>query len=240
MGGASEREGARELAARGPPERSRGRSTKLLLAGAIGAVGLGLVFTAWVAWREYAAERLESVGFNLVAGFATRDRPADLDRWLSLCGDQCPARGIEAAAAAKVALAVRSSGAAKAALYRDAEALTRRGLARSPLSVEGWSRLALILSARAGDRAVPQALDALRTSYAAGAFSRGAGVWRISFCGAHWTDLDADLRRRASEELVWLSTIDPSLAATVAAQARDPAARFALELALSLSDRHRP
>jgi hypothetical protein len=98
----------------------------------------------------------------------------------------------------------------------------------------------MILAARSGDRATPAVLEALRTSYSAGGFSRGAAVWRIGFCGAHWTDLDAELRRRASEELVWLAGVDPSLAETVAAQAHDPAARFALQLALSLRSSKQP
>jgi hypothetical protein len=238
--GDSEREALREPEALRPRERLRLRPTRVVLAAALAAAGLGLVFTAWVSWREYAAERLEHIAFNLIAGFATGDTPEDLDHWLSHCGPHCPARGVEAAAAAKAALAEKNAGPVRAALYAQAEILTRRALARSPLSAEGWARLAMILSARAGDRATPDALQALRDSYAAGAFSRGAAVWRIGFCGAHWTSLDADLRRHASEELVWLAGVDPSLADAVAAQARDPAARFALQLALSLKDPRRP
>jgi hypothetical protein len=240
MGAGAEEDTGDEGAEGSPPERPRLPYDRLMLGGAVAAVALGLVFTGWVAWREYAAQRLERMSFSLIAGFATGEKPADLDRWVALCGAQCPARGIEAAAAAKAALAGKAAGPARAALYADAEMLTRRGLARSPLSAEGWARLALILSAQAGDRATPAVLEALRTSYAAGAFSRGAAVWRIGFCGAHWTGLDAGLRQRASEELVWLAQVDPSLADAVAAQVHDPAARFALQLALSLRRADRP
>jgi hypothetical protein len=201
---------------------------------AVALLGAALIYSGWIAKREWAAEQIEAAANRVAVGGATDQASADLDRWLALCGADCPARGAEAAAAAKAALAARAQGARRAELYDEALALTHAALKRNPISAEGWARLAMILSEMRGGALTPEIARALRTSYSAAPFSRGAAVWRIGFCGSHWSDLAPDLRRHAVDELTWLSRIDPSLVREVIDRTGDPAAKFTFELAVSI------
>jgi len=202
--------------------------------GLIAALLGALAFSGWTAWREWRAEQIEAMAHRLVAAVVAPGAEARLDSLIRACGVQCPARGLEAAAAAKAALAARASGEERLALYAEAELLARRGLARNPVSAEGWARLAMILSERAGGAPSPLAVGALRTSYSAAPFSRGAAVWRIGFCASHWPIIEPGLRRHAVDELVWLAGVDRSLAEHLVAQIQDDTAKFAFGLALSV------
>ena len=216
------------------PRRGRRAGGLLVRVLLVTALGGALVYSGWIAKREWAAERIETVARGLVGGVGPQDASVRLDRWLALCAADCPARGTEAAAAAKAALAARAKGAGRAQLYEEALTLTRTALKRNPISAEGWARLAMIRSEQADGRLTPEVADALRTSYSAAPFSRGAAVWRISFCASHWHGLDSGLRRHAVDELVWLSSIDRSLADAVVERVGNPAAKFAFELAVSI------
>ena len=211
-----------------PPARI---TPAVAVAALLGAALLGAAaLTGWTFLRELAASRLVAAAGDVIDRGAGA---AELERRLAGCGVRCPSRGRDAAAAAKLVLAGRTSGAARSRLLADAEAEQRRALAGEPLSAEGWGRLALIRSLADGGRLGPGALSALERSYEAAPFSRGASAWRIGFCLRRWSDITPSLRNRALDELAWLVRIDPPLADRLIRQASDPAGRLAIDLRLA-------
>jgi hypothetical protein len=191
-------------------------------------------YSGWEMVREYRAEDLEGLARRLIAN-PTAPEIKTFDAAILLCGQSCPARGLEAASAGKAALAEHATGARRVGLNLEAAQLTRAALRRNPLSAESWARLSMILSNAADGALTPEALEALAASYRAAPFSRGAAAWRIEFCGRHWAELDANFRRRAADELGWLARIDLPLATALFERTGDPAARFVFALQLESS-----
>jgi hypothetical protein len=199
---------------------------------AAAALAVALVFTGWICWREIAAQQIELIADDLASETFDASAPADLDRWIAICGPHCDSRGLEAASAAKAVLAAKAAGTAQQRLYDSAERLTRAALRRNPLSAEGWARLAMVLSARSPGPPSSETLAAVKKSFAAAPYSRGTSVWRIGYCGRHWNEIGPELRHAAAAELAWLALIDRSLAHDVVAHVADADARYALSLML--------
>ena len=220
--------GSAEAAPHGRRRGWVGVATRAILATVLGGA---IVYSGWVVVREYEAEHLDGLARGVIANPTAVETKA-FDAAILLCGQDCPARGLEAASAGKAALAEQATGARRDRLNVEAERLTRAALRRNPVSAESWARLSMILSNRAEGALTPEALKALGASFSAAPFSRAAAAWRIGFCGRHWTELDAGLRRSAAEELGWLATIDLALATSIVDRTEDPAAQFALGLRL--------
>jgi len=190
---------------------------------------LALALAGQVALHELAAARLQSAAQALGRGVDQSE--STVTRWLALCGRRCPAQADEGAAAAYAELAA-AFPARRERLLAQAEQTANLGLRRNPLSAEGWARLGMIRAARAGGRATPGVLRALRQSYAAAPYHRGAAQWRVSFCAAHWDEVTPQLRLAALAELAWLDTIDNGAAFAVRGRIEDPFVRELFEIRL--------
>ena len=193
----------------------------------VASLVLALGFGAWVGVREFAANRLETAALWAAGGL---DAEPSVTAALRLCGPVCPARAYEAASEAYVQLARRSSGHERAVLLAHARNMAEQGLARSPLSAEGWARLALIHAQEAGGRATPAAIEALKRSYAAAPYSRGSAKWRIAFCAAHWGEVTPALRAAALAEMTWLGKLNGGEAYDFITQIDDPFIRQLFEI----------
>lgn len=187
-------------------------------------------FVGWVAAREATAEFIvQHIQQRLEAGGPAAPYP-------SACLAPCPARAHEAMAAAEVR-AFRESQARSSADSGLERARThiRQSLARNPLFAANWSRLAQIQSYAAPDDA-GQTLATLATSYAAAPYDPAGAGFRIDYVLDHWSAAPRDLRRRALDESAWLASTKPELLDQLRAKPREPAAAYALDLALSQAD----
>ncbi|MGR4865412.1 hypothetical protein [Caulobacter sp. LARHSG274] len=192
----------------------------------VALLGLALAYSSWIAVQEFRAQAID------VAAAALPERPQSDQGFLAIaagCGEACPPRGHRAAAAGLLKVARTSLQAHE--VYDLAAGHARHALAREPLSADGWALLAAA-QAGAGDQFTPQVGTDLEQSYHAARRSRTAAAWRILFCARHWTVLDADLRRQALTEFVWLAAIDRPQAERLLSRIQNPAANLAFSLSL--------
>jgi hypothetical protein len=189
-----------------------------------------VAFTGVVAVREANAEFIvDRIQRQIATGGPTTPHPAP-------CLPPCPARAHEAMAAEEVR-AFRESATpspADPALVR-AQAHIHRSLARNPLYAASWSRLAQI-QAYASPDAPERALATLAISYQAAPYDPTGAGFRIDYVLSHWSAAPRPLRRKALDECVWLAGVNPELLDQLRAKPRDPAAEYALELAISQAD----
>ncbi|CAN7291502.1 hypothetical protein LJR225_001526 [Phenylobacterium sp. LjRoot225] len=191
-----------------------------------GAWIVAVAFVGLVAAREANAEFIVNrIQRQLETGGPAAPHPAP-------CLSPCPARASEAIAAAEVR-AFRESEAQSASdpTLSRAEAQVRQSLARNPLLAANWSRLAQI-EAYASPNDSRQALATLAISYQAAPYDPTGAGFRIDYVLNHWSAAPRSLRRRALDEIIWLSSVKPDLLDQLRARPRDPAAQYALELAI--------
>lgn len=189
-----------------------------------------VAFTGWVAVREANAEFIvQRIQEELEAGGPATPYP-------EACLAPCPARAHEAMAAAEVR-AFRETAAhspSDPALSR-AQAHIHRSLARNPLFAANWSRLAETQAYAAPDNPA-QVLATIEVSYGAAPYDPASAGFRIDYVLSHWSAASKQLRRRALDESAWLVTVRPELLEKLRAKSYDPAAEYALELAISQID----
>jgi hypothetical protein len=149
------------------------------------------------------------------------------------CLAPCPARAREAMAAEEVRAYRESENRPAAGLSR-AEADIRHALARSPLLAASWSRLAQIQSYASPDPG--PALATLAISYQAAPYDPTGAAFRVDYVLSHWAAAPRPLRRKALDESIWLASVKPDVLDQLRAKPHDPAADYALELAISQAD----
>jgi hypothetical protein len=189
---------------------------------------VSLAFSAWVVVREAAADHvLRQVEHQL-------DQPK-LQAPAPACLAPCPARTLEALALAETRAAATAPASHAAPALERARTYAQGALARNPMSPTGWVLLSQSQE-RETEASQRTALATLATSYQAAPFDPGVAGYRVNYVLNHWSAASKGLRRSALDEGVWLATARPALLEQLRASPHDPAAQYALELALSQAD----
>jgi hypothetical protein len=187
-----------------------------------------VAFTGLIAAREANAEFI----VQLIQNRLESGGPAT--PFAGPCLAPCPARASEAMAAEEVR-AFRESASRPAGGLTRAEADIRHALARSPLLAANWSRLAQIQSYASPDDPGP-ALASLAISYQAAPYDPTGAAFRVDYVLSHWAAAPRPLRRKALDESRWLASVKPDVIDQLRAKPHDPAADYALELAVSQAE----